>query len=104
MGTVSLNLDRHEVAALCRALSDQMARCGCGTTGDESLCPDCQVIAPILGDAERLDRRPRLPARMVLPPMETDRPSTSSPARVVEMFPAGPARQRGPGRRAHGRM
>jgi len=100
MGTVSLNLDRHEVAALCRALSDQMARCGCGTTGDESLCPDCQVIAPVLADAQRLDRRPRLPARMVLPAPVTDHQTSPSPARVVELFPAD---HRGPGRRVHGR-
>lgn len=104
MATVSLNLDRHEVAALSRALADQMTRCGCGATGDGALCIDCQVIAPILADTERLDRRPRLLARVVLPARAADRPTSPSPARVIEMFPAGPAGQRGPGRRAHGRM
>ena len=88
MGTVCLNLDRHEVAALGRALSAHLERCDCSRGGAEARCDECRLIAPILADAQRLDRRPRHPATFGSP-SNGDRRFHDRPSTVVPLFPGG---------------
>lgn len=85
MGTVSLNLDRREVAALVRALSAHLERCPCSGAVEGARCVECQLLAPILADADRLDRRPRCPARLAI--ASPDRALTGPPGEIVLLCP-----------------
>lgn len=68
MRVVSLNLDAADAATIRRALAGTVTACGCGDGADGRSCGDCEAIAAVVADLDRLLTRPAPRRAMPLVP------------------------------------